>query len=122
MSALLFSWLAGGFMKLSKVACFPLGLLLAVTVAYADEVSDKTSKEYRDCVRLVDSLRPDKPGQMRVFAADGSEYNAGQVLWMKGQLRKFDRLCASGTPANAAEAAKVLAGVEDLLKSHRRNS
>jgi hypothetical protein len=109
-------------MKLSRVFCFSLALYLAVSGAYADQLCDRTSKEYRDCVRLVDSLRPDKAGQMRVFAADGSEYNAGQVLWMKGQLRKFDRLCASGTPADAAEAAKVLAGVQELLKSHRRSS
>ena len=59
---------------------------------------------------------------MRVFAADGSEFNAGQVQWMKGQLRRFDRLCARGAPGDDAEAARVLAGVAELLKSHRRAS
>jgi hypothetical protein len=95
---------------------------MTLTAAHADESCEKTSKEYRECVRLVDSLRPEKAGQMRVFAADGSEYNAGQVMWMKVQLRKYEKLCSSATPDNAAEAAKVLSGVEDLLKSHRRSS
>jgi hypothetical protein len=35
-------------------------------------------QQYRDVVRIVDSLRPDKAGQARVFASDGSEFNAGQ--------------------------------------------
>ena len=45
------------------------------------------TKEYASAERIVDSLRPDKPGQMRVYAYDGSEYSAGESLWMKGQLR-----------------------------------
>jgi len=109
-------------MKLSRVLFSSAALCLAFSMAYAEGACDKTSKEYRDCVRLVDSLRPDKAGQMRVFAADGSEFNGGQVMWMKGQLRKFDRLCASGAPGDQAEAAKVLAGVQELLESHRRRS
>jgi hypothetical protein len=107
---------------LSRMLLFMAVLGCTAAAAYADDACDKTRQQYRDCVRLVDSLRPDKAGQMRVFAADGSEYNAGQVQWMKGQLRKFERLCATGTPAGEAEAGKVLAGVEELLKSHRRSS
>jgi hypothetical protein len=106
----------------SRIGFVLVMLCSTVSGAYAESACDKTRQEYRDCVRLVDSLRPDKAGQMRVFAADGSEFNAGQVQWMKGQLRKFDRLCASGNPTDEAEAAKVLAGVEELLKSHRRRS
>lgn len=67
--------------------------------------------------RLVASLRPVKPGQMRVFALDGSEYGAGQVHWMKGQLRFVSRACALGDDASADSH---LQGVVDLLKAHRR--
>jgi hypothetical protein len=107
---------------LSRMLLFLTVLCSTAAAAYADDACDKTRQQYRDCVRLVDSLRADKAGQMRVFAADGSEYNGGQVQWMKGQLRRFERLCATGTPADQAEAAKVLAGVEEMLKSHRRSS
>jgi hypothetical protein len=69
--------------------------------------------------RIVDSLRPDKAGQMRTFATDGSEYTSGQALWMKGQMRAVERACAHGDDAAATEA---LRGVQDLLKAHRRNS
>jgi hypothetical protein len=41
---------------------------------------------------------------------------------MQGQLRRVQRLCAQGSPDDQAEAAKVLAAVQDLLKSHQRSS
>jgi hypothetical protein len=98
--------------------------LIAVAAAHADtSTCDEASmQQYRECVRLVDSLRPDKAGQARVFAADGSEFTAGQALWMKGQLRKVARLCASRNPADQQEAVRVLAAVRELLKSHQRTS
>jgi hypothetical protein len=95
-------------------------IVAAATTAHADTICD--TQEYRECVRLVDSLRPDKAGQARVFAADGSEFTAGQALWMQGQLRKVARLCASHDPADRQQADRVLGEVKDLLKSHQRKS
>jgi hypothetical protein len=77
-------------------------------------------QQYRECARVVDTLRPEKSGQARVFAYDGSEFTAGQALWMQGQLRKVERLCAQGTPASQAEATSVLVKVQELLKEHQR--
>lgn len=97
--------------------------LWAVTTAYAATPCDGPSaQQYRDGVRLVDSLRPDKAGQMRVFAADGSEFTAGQALWMRGQMNKVARLCASRAPADQAEAERILAEVHELLRAHQRAS
>lgn len=109
-------------MRFFRVWLVAAAACLTVSVVQAENACDKTGQRYRDCVRLVDSLRPDKAGQMRVFAADGSEYNAPQVQWMKGQLRKFERLCASGNPGDAEQAARILGEVEDMLRSHRRRS
>ena len=67
--------------------------------------------------RIVDSLRPDKSGQMRVFASDGSEFTAGQALWMKGQLRSVLQACVQGDEVSAASS---LHGVTDLLRTHHR--
>lgn len=97
-------------------------LALLGSVAAAEGTCGASSQRYNDCLRLVDSLRPDKAGQARVFAADGSEFTAGQALWMRGQLRKVARLCASGQPADQLEAARILSEVGELLQSHRRNS
>ena len=94
-------------------------LTLGAAVSHAG-ACDKSQPEYRNSVRLVDSLRPDKAGQMRVFAADGSEFNAGQVQWMKARLREVDSLCARGTPADEARAGKLLQDVRELLDSHKR--
>jgi hypothetical protein len=96
-------------------------LLIAATVQ-AETPCGMFSQEYKDCVRLVDSLRPDKAGQARVFAADGSEFTAGQALWMQDQLRQVAHLCATGRAQDQAEAGRILAEVSDLLRSHRRNS
>lgn len=97
--------------------------LLAGSTSFAAELcSGPNSQAYRDCVRMVDSLRPDKAGQARVYATDGSEFTAGQALWMRGQMRRVERLCATGRPGDQAEAARVLAGVQALLSSHRSRS
>jgi hypothetical protein len=96
---------------------------MAASAANAGSGCDAALMEaYHDSLRIVDSLRPEKAGQMRVFAADGSEFTAGQTLWMKGQLGKVERLCAHGSAPEQAEAAKSLAAVRDLLKSHQRRS
>jgi len=96
-------------------------LLLLGAVAQAQEPSSCTSQQYRDCVRLVESLRPEKAGQVRVFASDGSEFTAGQALWMQGQLRKVARLCASARPDDQIEATRILTEVRELLLSHHRD-
>jgi hypothetical protein len=96
------------------VAC-----LVSSGVFASDSCDSDFTRTFHDCVRIVDSLRPEKAGQMRVFASDGSEFNAGQAQWMKGRLRAVERACARG---DQAEAAKILADVQELLKSHRRAS
>ena len=107
---------------LSKVLVGAAAVLIA-TVGHAEIGCDATAAEqYRHAERIVDSLRPEKPGQMRVFAADGSEFNAGQAGWMKARLRKYAQLCAQGSPDDLAQAARILAEVQDLLKSHQRLS
>jgi hypothetical protein len=65
--------------------------------------------------RIIDSLRPEKSGQVRVFAVDGSEYTAGEAQWMKGKLRSMLRACAQG---DEVLAASTLQSVTDLLRSH----
>jgi hypothetical protein len=104
-------------------------ILLGVTLsffaagAYANTGCDSAlMARYRQSAVIVDSLRPDKGGQARVFAVDGSVFTAGQAMWMQGQLRRFERLCAQTADTDGAEATKVLVGVEELLKSHHRLS
>jgi len=65
--------------------------------------------------RILHSLRPDKAGQIRVFAFDGSEYSGGQAMWMKGQFRDVVAACAKGDNATAGSRMKA---VLDTLKAH----
>jgi hypothetical protein len=96
--------------------------LAATSVCWAEGTCDATMmQQYRECAHIVGSLRPEKAGQARVFAYDGSEYTGGQALWLQGQLRKFERLCASSSAADKAEAARVLLEVETLLKERHSN-
>jgi hypothetical protein len=91
-------------------------LLAASTLAHAS-CSTTLTEQFAGTNRIVDSLRPDKPGQMRVFASDGSEFTAGQALWMKGQLRSVQQACVQGDEVSAASS---LHGVTDLLRAHHR--
>ena len=97
-----------------------LVITCAVSFAHAAEACDASfAEQYRDSLRIVDSLRADKGGQARVFAADGSEFTAGQTHWMRGQLHKVEDACGHGDQVHAAE---MLRQVQELLKAHRRVS
>jgi alkyl sulfatase BDS1-like metallo-beta-lactamase superfamily hydrolase len=101
------------FLRCILVAC-------SVSLSYAAEGCDVSlTEQYHDCVRIVDSLCPDKGGQARVFAVDGSEFTAGQARWLQGQLHKVVQACARG---DQAQAAQLLAEAQELLKSHHRAS
>ncbi len=92
--------------------------LLGAPVSYANSGCDPALiVALQSSARIVTSLRPDKPGLARVFAVDGSEFTAGQSQWMRGQLRKSSRACARG---DAAAAESSLAGVRELIESHKR--
>ena len=64
--------------------------------------SPALTEEIASAERIVDSLRPDKAGQMREFASDGSEYSAGEAQWLKGQLKSILGSCGRGDEAAAA--------------------
>jgi hypothetical protein len=64
-------------------------------------------------------IRPDKPGQTRVFASDGSEFTGADALWMKWQLRSVLQECAQG---DEGKADATLRGVNELLRAHRRST
>jgi hypothetical protein len=107
----------------SRVVIHAAAALFLASTAVAEGACDAASlQQYHDCLQIVGALRPDKAGQQRVFARDGSEFTAGQAIWMQQQLRKVERLCAQSTPAAQADAARILADVQQLLKSHQRSS
>lgn len=100
-----------------------IAAVAATSVCWADGACDPAMmQQYRECAHIIGSLRPEKAGQARVFAYDGSEYTGGQAAWMKGQLHKLERLCASSSEADKAEATRVLMDLETVLKSHHGNS
>jgi hypothetical protein len=77
------------------------------------------SEQFARAERIANSLRPDKPGQIRVFSSDGSEFTAGQALWMKGQLRSIAQDCARG---NEAAAVSGLQDVSSLLNARQHTT
>jgi hypothetical protein len=94
--------------------------LCAASLSDASQSCNRSfTEQYRDCVRIVDSLRPDKGGQARVFAPDGSEFTAGQARWMQGQLHEVQEACVRG---DQTRAAQLLREVQELLRLHHRAS
>src|SRR3979490_660332 len=66
--------------------------------------------------RIVDSVRPDKPGQVRVVASDGSVFTSAEAHWMTAQLRLVQKNCAQ---RDEAAADKALREVNNLLSAHK---
>jgi hypothetical protein len=93
--------------------------LLAASPLTRANCSTPLATKLASTERVVDSLRPEKPGQIRVFASDGSEFTAGQALWMKGQVRSALQACTQGDEASAASS---LHDVSDLLNAKHRTS
>lgn len=94
-----------------------LGLLGYGTGAAAEDCDPALLSSMRDAQRLVAPMRADKPGQARVFAADGSEYPAGVVRWMTAELLAAEQNCRDG---KSADAETHVAGVEATLTAHAR--
>jgi hypothetical protein len=107
-------------MSSSKILVAVAASMLAPSASFANGGCDPAFiGRYHDCVRIVDSLRPDKAGQMRVFAFDGSEFTAGQSQWLHGQLRLIEKACADG---DQDTATRLLDGVQEMLQAHQRKS
>lgn len=100
---------------MASVAC----CWLAIAVQASTGCDATLTGEYQHYTQIVKALRADKPSQMRLFAADGSEFTAGQARWMRGQLRDVEEACARG---DQGAAQRRLNAVGQLLKAHARRS
>jgi hypothetical protein len=90
----------------------------AAFAAHAAGCDDNLTYTLHHLQLVVGTLRPDKAGQMRVFASDGSEFTAEQAQWMKGQLALVAKACFDG---DAVDAARRLVEVQQLLSEHHRS-
>jgi hypothetical protein len=96
------------------------GFMFATTLAAvgfnamaAAQCEPPVAATLRTAAQKVAALHLDKPGQARVFAADGSQYTAAAVLRMTAELRHAERACSRG---DAAEASKHLDDLRELLR------
>ena len=102
------------------IAALPLSVLflLVCPTAHAHGGCDPgLSAELATLQRFAHSVPVDKPGLARVYAADGTEFTAGQALWMKGQVREVEAACARG---DRADAAQRLDAVSALVQERHR--
>lgn len=99
---------------------FVLAVILAASAGSAAAAADRcgagADPSFEHYYRAVNSLRPDKPGQTIVYAADGSRFSAAEAYWLKGQIRAAKRNCDLG---NSAEALQRLQAVRSLVDSRR---
>lgn len=92
-----------------------VGLLSAQT-ARGDGCDATLMHTYSRARLYVSALHLDKPGQVRVAASDGAVYTAGEVFWLKGQLRGVAKACSAG---HSEIAATRLSDIESTLQSHQ---
>jgi hypothetical protein len=93
--------------------------LLAFSNLAQANCSPTLTKHISSVQRIVDSARPDKPGQVRVVASDGLVFTSAEAHWMNAQLRLVQKSCAQG---DEAAADKALRDVDSLLSAHHRAS
>jgi hypothetical protein len=104
-------------MNIPFVSVIASTCLLASSPLTHASCSAEFGEQFAGAERIANSLRPDKPGQIRVYGADGSEFTAGQALWIKGQVRSIEQDCARG---DEAAAISSLHEVSNLLNARRR--
>jgi hypothetical protein len=102
-------------MNIPLVSVVASTCLLASSLAHAS-CNAAFSEQFANAERVANSLRPDKPGQVRVFSSDGSEFTAGQARWIKGQLRSIEQDCARGDEVAAASSLHEVSNLLDARK------
>ena len=78
--------------------------ILSWTAAAAQEgCNSELELSIKRYSQVIHSLRPDKPGQAHVYAADGSAFTPAEAFWMQGQLRKIETACKLDASPDALE-------------------
>lgn len=94
------------------LAALSLTAMHAASAASTDSVLKQTLHQAE---RIVNSLKLEKPSQMRVFAIDGTEYTNSEALWLKGRLTAT----REALDRNDSKMAAVnLQAAVDTLRSH----
>lgn len=94
-------------------------VLLALSNLAQATCSATLTEHFSSVQRIVDSVRPDKPGQLRVVASDGLVFTSAEAHWMNAQLRLVQKDCARG---DEAAAEKALREVNNLFSARKRTS
>jgi hypothetical protein len=81
--------------------------------------SPTLTEHFSSVLRIVDSVRLEKPGQLRVVASDGLVFTSAEAHWMNAQLRLVQKDCARG---DEPAAEKALREVNNLLSARNRAS
>ena len=89
-------------------------MALLCNAAFAAPIDSSLAKSLRETERLVDSLRMDKPSQMRVYAFDGTEYSSSEALWLKAHVEAARKALAAN---NTSDAKRELNLVVTTLKA-----
>jgi hypothetical protein len=90
--------------------------LLALSNLAQANCSPTFTEHLSSVQRTVDSVRPDKPGQLRVVGSDGLVFTSAEAHWMSAQLRLAQKDCVQG---DEPAAEKALLEVNNLLSAHK---
>ena len=77
------------------------------------------TEHFSSVQRVVDSVRSDKPGQLRVVATGGLVFTSAEAQWMHAQLRLAQKQCVQG---DEAAAEKTLHEINGLISAREHTS
>ena len=102
--------------RVSIGCALAISFLASAATRAGDGCDANVSRKLAELQRLSASVRVDKPGLARVYAQDGTDFTAGQALWIKGQLREAEAACARG---DRAEAESRLDAVKRVVSARQ---
>jgi len=105
--------------RIHSVVAFASAGFLALSNLAQATCSPTLIEHFSSVQRIVDSVRPDKPGQVRVVASDGLVFTSAEAHWMSAQMRLVQKDCAQG---DEAAAEKTLREVNNLISARKRTS
>src|ERR1700704_1418827 len=103
--------------RIHSVVAFASAGFLALSNLAQATCSPTLIEHFSSVQRIVDSVRPDKPGQVRVVASDGLVFTSAEAHWMNAQMRLVQKNCVQGDEAAAENALRE---VNNVLTAHKR--
>jgi hypothetical protein len=105
------------FVSRGSILAMLAAVIISGTVEAGEPCDGPATPAFESAQRLIASLHPDKPGQLRVVANDLSEFTVAETQWLRSRIHAVSRAWRAG---DERLATLQLAEVTTLIEARRR--